>query len=114
MTDQWIKHGYKREDFVKWLKNADTIVDTLFIFGPNNREKLAEMAEQLDEDPTQIDRIRSEIEDMVEPEVISKYPDFNREEIDTDESQQAFALNSAFPDGRYSCIKQVERPKPSN
>ena len=40
----------------------------------------------------------------MEPKVISKYPDFNREEIDTDESQQQFALNSAYPEG-YRAIK---------
>ncbi len=72
------------------------------------------MAEQLDSDVTQINQITRDIEELLEPEVISKYPDFNREEIDTDESQQLFALNSTFPDGKYFCYQQKERPRPSN
>ena len=48
MIHQQSLDKFKRTDFAKWLKNADTIVDTLFIFGPNNRERLAELAESLD------------------------------------------------------------------
>lgn len=45
---------YRREDFAKWLKNADTIVDTLFIFGPNNQDKLAQYAEDIALDSTRM------------------------------------------------------------
>ena len=74
------------------------------------------MAEQLDSGVGQIDQITSDIEELLKPEVLSKYPDFNREEIDTDESQQLFALNSAFPDGKYFCLQNQhkKRPEPSH
>lgn len=47
------------------------------------------------------------------PEVLSQYPDFNREVIDTDDSQRWFAVNSAFPNGFKGKVELAkERPKP--
>ena len=42
---------------------------------------------------------------------MSQYPDFNREVIDTDETQKYFATSSSFPSG-YKCVVQDERPEP--
>ena len=88
---------YSRAKFIEWLRNYDTIVDTLFILGPNNWEGIAELANGLSKDNCA--DVAEEIKNMVEPEIMSMYPDFNREKIDTDESQQYFALSSAFPNG---------------
>ena len=45
---------------------------------------------------------------------MSMYPDFNRGKIDTDESQQYFALSSAFVDNKYIPIVSNKRPKASD
>lgn len=50
----------------------------------------------------------------MQPEVMSMYPDFNRGKIDTDESQQYFALSSAFVDNKYIPIVSNKRPKASD
>ena len=80
--------NFSRTGFVNWVKAKDTIVDTLFILGPSNEERLADMAKNLT--PKSIPEIAREINkedgDVIEPKIISQYPEFNREQIDTDET----------------------------
>ena len=40
-------HQFTRNEFINMVKGKDTIVDTLFILGPSNESKLAELAEGL-------------------------------------------------------------------
>ena len=65
--------------------------------------------------PKSIPEIAKEINkedgDVIEPKIISQYPEFNREQIDTDETQKYFATVSSFPDG-YKCKKASTRPEP--
>ena len=77
----------RRKGFIKEVvNNAETIVDTIFILGPNKWEKLAQLAEDYKDNVTQLsEKINSR--KLIDAEVISQYPDFNRNEIDTDESQ---------------------------
>ena len=42
----------------------------------------------------------------MEAKILSQYPEFNREQIDTDEAQKYYATVSAFPDG-YKCSQAV-------
>ena len=99
----------RRKGFIKEVvNNAETIVDTIFILGPNKWEKLAQLAEDYKDNVNQLSEvINSRKQNLIDAEVISQYPDFNRNEIDTDESQKYFAKMSAFPDG-YKCRVAVD------
>ena len=97
---------------MEWLRNYDTIVDTFFILGPNNWEGIADLASGLQTETA--DSVAAKVREVAQPEIISMYPDFNREKIDTDESQQYFALQSAFPDGQYVPEIAKNRPKPKH
>ena len=64
------------------VKNTDTILDTVMILGPKNTKLLTELAGSGKSNAD----MKKAISRGVEPKVISQYPDFNREVIDTDES----------------------------
>ena len=100
---------YNRANFIKKVNATDTIVDTLFIIGasPTDQTALGDLAIKGDEEALSD---KAMFESFV-PEVLSQYPDFNREVIDTDEAQRWFAVNNAFPDGFKSMV-QVSKVRP--
>ena len=52
-------HQFTRNEFINMVKGKDTIVDTLFILGPSNESKLAELAEGLG--PANVNQVAQEI-----------------------------------------------------
>ena len=67
---------------------------------------IAEIAKQIDIN----DENNSE---SIEPKIISQYPEFNRDQIDTDDTQKYFAKMNSFPRG-YKCKVQATRPEPKH
>ena len=98
---------WDKDDFAKKVKTLESIADTLFLLGPKHDQFMADRSHEVSSRP--LEEIKADIEKADIFRVISQYPDFNREVIETDESQRAFALSQAFPYG-YQCKIASARP----
>ena len=97
--------NFDRAKLITELQKQDTIVDTFLLLGPVESE-IIELAASLETNtPDEIKKMWT-----VKPDVLSKYPDFDRGDIEIDETINMELCMQSFPDG-YHCEVQESKPE---